>query len=155
MLQTPLWKRVLILAVCAWGLVAAMPNAFYKDVEAHNDAAKAIAEAEGVATEAEAAALALWPNALPSALMPLGLDLRGGAHLLAEVQVADVYAQRIDALWPAVRNALREVRDDVGAVRRSPSVPGVLRVALTKPEGMAIALEKVRALATPGKAISK
>lgn len=149
MLHIPLWKRLLILAIIVWGILAALPNAFYTRVEQHNDAIKAITAAEGVATEEQAAARALWPEALPSALMALGLDLRGGAHLLAKVQVADVYAQRIDALWPEVRDALRDVRDQVGAVRRQPSVPGVLRVAITNPDGMAVALEKVRALATP------
>ena len=49
MLQTPLWKRLLILAICAWGIVAAMPNLFYTTVEGHNDAAKAIAEAIAIA----------------------------------------------------------------------------------------------------------
>ena len=149
MLHTPLWKRLLILAIIVWGILAALPNAFYTRVEQHNDAIKAITAAEGLATEEQAAARAQWPEVLPSALMSLGLDLRGGAHLLARVQVADVYAQRIDALWPEVRDSLRDVRDQVGAVRRQPSVPGVLRVAITNPGGMAIALEKVRALATP------
>ena len=149
MLHTPLWKRLLILAIIVWGILAALPNAFYTRVEQHNDATKAITAAEGVATEDQAAARALWPEALPSGLMALGLDLRGGAHLLAKVQVADVYAQRIDALWPEVRDNLRDVRDQVGAVRRQPSVPGVLRVAISNPDGMAVALEKVRALAVP------
>lgn len=149
MLHTPLWKRLLILAIIAWGILAALPNAFYTRVEQHNDAIKAITAAEGVATEEQAAARSLWPEALPSGLMALGLDLRGGAHLLAKVQVADVYAQRIDALWPEVRDRLRDVRDQVGAVRRQPSVPGVLRVAISNPDGMAVALEKVRALAVP------
>jgi len=149
MLHTPLWKRLLIVAICAWGFVAAIPNAFYPRVEAHNDAVKAIAAAEGVASEEQAAARSRWPEILPSSLMALGLDLRGGAHLLARVQVADVYAQRIDALWPEVRNALREVRDQVGAVRRQPTVPGMLRVSISNPDGMAVALEKVRALANP------
>jgi preprotein translocase subunit SecD len=148
MLQTPLWKRLLILAICAWGMVAAMPNLFYTDVEAHNDAAKAIAAA-GFASPDQTEALAQWPDALPSALINLGLDLRGGAHLLAEVQVADVYAQRIDSMWPTVRDALRDVRDQVGNVRRQPSVPGVLRVAISKPDAMAVALEKVKTLAQP------
>ncbi len=148
MLQTPLWKRLLILAICGWGIVAAMPNLFYTKVEAHNDAAAAIEKA-GFASETDQAALDNWPTYLPSALVNLGLDLRGGAHLLAEVQVADVYAQRIDSLWPDVRDALRDVRDQVGSVRREPSVPGVLRVAISKPEAMAVALEKVKALAQP------
>ena len=149
MLHTPLWKRLLILAIIVWGILTALPNALYTRVEQHNDAAKAIAANGGIATEDQAAALALWPEFLPSSLMALGLDLRGGAHLLARVQVADVYAQRIDALWPDVRDALREVRDQVGSVRRQPSVPGVLRVAIGNPEGMALALQKVRSLASP------
>ncbi|MFZ9198512.1 MAG: protein translocase subunit SecD [Paracoccaceae bacterium] len=149
MLHTPLWKRLLIVLVVGWGILAALPNALYTQVERHNDAVKAIEANEGVATEAQAVERALWPDILPSALMSLGLDLRGGAHLLARVEVADVYAQRIDGLWPEVRDALREVRDEVGAVRRQPSVPGVLRVAISNPDGMPVALEKVRALATP------
>jgi preprotein translocase subunit SecD len=149
MLHTPLWTRLLIVLVVGWGFLAAMPNALYTQVERHNDAIKAIEANGGVATEAQAAERALWPDVLPSALMSLGLDLRGGAHLLARVEVADVYAQRIDGLWPDVRDALREVRDEVGAVRRQPSVPGVLRVAISNPDGMPAALEKVRALATP------
>lgn len=148
MLYSPLWKRLLILALCAWGIVASAPNLFYAHVEAHNDAVAAIGDG-GIANDEQKAALAQWPSFLPSALVNLGLDLRGGAHLLAEVQVADVYAQRIDALWPEVRDALREVRDQAGAVRRMPSVPGVLRVSISNPDGMAVALEKVKALASP------
>ena len=51
MLHTPLWKRLLILAIIVWGILAALPNAFYTRVEQHNDAIKAITAAEGVATE--------------------------------------------------------------------------------------------------------
>ena len=51
MLHTPLWKRLLILAVIVWGILAALPNALYTRVEQHNDAVKAITAAEGVATE--------------------------------------------------------------------------------------------------------
>ncbi|MFC3180028.1 protein translocase subunit SecD [Cypionkella sinensis] len=149
MLYSPLWKRLLILALCAWGIVGALPNLFYTQVEAHNDAATAIEASAGAATPEQTAALAEWPSFLPSNLVNLGLDLRGGAHLLAEVQVADVYAQRIDSLWPEVRDALRDVRDQVGAVRRMPSVPGVLRVSVGNADGMAAAVAKVQALASP------
>ena len=48
-----------------------------------------------------------WPNWLPSSLVNLGLDLRGGAHLLAEVKVEDVYESRMEAMWPEIRDALR------------------------------------------------
>jgi preprotein translocase subunit SecD len=141
-----LWKRILILLVCGWGVVVAMPNLFYAQVERHNDAAAAIEAAGGTADAEQSAALAEWPGFLPSALMNLGLDLRGGAHLLAEVKVEDVYKSRMDSLWPEVRDALRDLRDQVGAVRRAPSPDDVLRVTLSNPEGMAAALEAVRAL---------
>jgi preprotein translocase subunit SecD len=117
-------------------------------VEQHNDAAQAV-EAAGFATPEQEAALALWPEWLPSGLVNLGLDLRGGAHLLAEVQVSDVYASRIDGMWPDVRDALRAEREVVGNVRRQPSEPGELRVAISNPDGMARAVEVVRALARP------
>lgn len=149
MVHTPLWKRLIIFALVAWGILASVPNLFYTDVEAHNDAAEAIAKAEGVASQEQTADLAKWPGVLPSALISLGLDLRGGAHLLAEVQVEDVYAQRMDALWPDVRDALKDLRDQVGNVRRQPSVPGVLRLTVSNPDGLAAAVEKVKTLATP------
>ena len=93
----PVWRRVTILALCLLGIVFALPNLFYDRVERHNDAVAAI-EAAGFATPEQEADRALWPDWLPSGLVPLGLDLRGGAHLLAEVRVADVYKARIDAL---------------------------------------------------------
>lgn len=145
----PLWKRLIIIAISAWGIVAAVPNMNYATVERHNDAVAAIEAAGGTATPEMAADRALWPDFLPSALVNLGLDLRGGAHLLAEVKVEDVYKARMDALWPEVRDALRDKRDVVGNVRRQPSPEGTLRVAITNAEGMAAALEAVRALATP------
>lgn len=143
-----LWKRVFILLICAWGIAAAIPNLFYAQVERHNDAVAAIEAAGGTATPEQAAAKGEWPDYVPSALMNLGLDLRGGAHLLAEVQVEDVYKSRMDSLWPEVRDALRDLRDQVGAVRRAPSPDDVLRVTLSNPEGMPAALEAVRGLGT-------
>lgn len=147
MLQIALWKRVVILGIVVLGLLYALPNAFYSRVEAHNDAVAAI-EAQGSTPEREAAAAA-WPDWMPSKLVNLGLDLRGGAHLLAEVQVADVYADRMDAFWPEVRDALREERETVGTIRREPSEPDVLRVRISETAGLERAMEVIRGLATP------
>jgi preprotein translocase subunit SecD len=144
----PVWKRLIIWGLCALGVLFAVPNAFYDRVETHNDAVAAEAAA-GVALPERAADRAMWPGWMPSALIPLGLDLRGGAHLLAEVHVADVYKSRIDFMWPEVRDTLRGLRDQVGSVRRLPGVDGVLRVGIEKPEGMEAALKAVRALASP------
>lgn len=147
-MYTPLWKRLLIWGVVAFGLWYAMPNLFFARVESHNDAAEAAAKA-GFATPEQEAAIALWPDWLPSGIVNLGLDLRGGAHLLAEVQVADVYAARIDALWPEVRDRLRDVRDQAGNVRRVDSAPGTLRVQISNPAGLEAAVAAVRELAQP------
>ena len=148
-MQTPLWKTILIWGICAVGLLYAVPNLFYTKVEQHNDALREVELAGGVATPEQEAAIAQWPGWLPSGLVNLGLDLRGGAHLLAEVQVADVYKDRIDGLWPEVRDALRLERDAVGNVRRETSEPGVLKVKIGNPANMAKAVELVRALAQP------
>ena len=147
MLQIDLWKRLLIWTTVAVGLVLALPNLFYPRVEQHNDAVAAI-ELSGESPELLAQASG-WPSFLPSGLVNLGLDLRGGAHLLAEVQVEDVYASRLEALWPEVRDVLRPERDTVGTIRLQPSTDGELRVRISQPEGMARALELVQGLAQP------
>lgn len=143
MLQIDLWKRILIALTCALGIWLALPNAFYAPVEQHNDAVAAI-ELSG-STEALEAQKALWPEWMPSQLVNLGLDLRGGAHLLAEVRVEEVYANRMAAQWPEVRDALR----DLTPVRRQQSPDDELRVRLNDATKMAEAMEIVRGLARP------
>ncbi|UWR98602.1 protein translocase subunit SecD [Phaeobacter inhibens] len=147
MLQIDLWKRVLIWLVCVTGLLLALPNAFYTRVEQANDAAaEIIAKGE---SPARLDVAGQWPSFMPSSLVNLGLDLRGGAHLLAEVKVADVYGARMDALWPEVRDALRPERGEVGTFRRQQAPEGQIRLKISQPEGMARALEVVRGLANP------
>lgn len=147
MLQIQVWKRVVIWGLVLLGLAYAMPNGFYSRVEGHNDA---LAEIETLGeTPERAAARDAWPGWLPSSLVNLGLDLRGGAHLLAEVQVEDVYGDRMDGYWPEIRDALRPERATVGTIRRQPSEDGVLRIKISQPEGMPRALEVVRGLARP------
>ena len=147
MLQIPLWKRTLILLTCLCGLWLAMPNMFYGPVEQHNDAVAAIEL--GAATPENEELRALWPEWLPSGLVNLGLDLRGGAHLLAEVRVADVYASRMEAYWPEIRDALRPERATIGTIRLQPSPADEVHVRISQPEGMPRALEIVRELAQP------
>ncbi|MBA85825.1 protein translocase subunit SecD [Thalassobius sp. S69A] len=148
MLQIDLWKRVLIWGLCVLGLALALPNAFYTRVETHNDAVAAI-EA-GATAEGLEAQVGQWPSFLPSGLVNLGLDLRGGAHLLAEVQVQDVYESRLQAMWPEVRDLLREERDQIGTIRLQRTQGAELRVRLNqKPEMVERAAELVRGLARP------
>ncbi len=147
MLNFPLWKKIVVLGICLLGLVIASPNLFYDRVERSNDARALI---EAGSTDPELAAEAeLWPSFLPSGLVPLGLDLRGGAHVLVEVQLADTYADRLEGLWPTVRDRLRELRETVGTVRRIEGPPEELRVRISEPAGMPAALEAARAISQP------
>ena len=153
MLQIPMWKRILIWATCALALLFAMPNLFYDRVERHNDAEMALQAGErSDALEADRDG---WPSFLPSFLVNLGLDLRGGAHLLAEVRVSDVYADRIDGMWPSVRDRLASERAVVGAVRRMPSDdPGELRVRVANADAIDQAAAFVRELAQPTQSLT-
>ncbi|MFY9211134.1 MAG: protein translocase subunit SecD, partial [Aestuariivita sp.] len=152
MLQIDSWKRILVWLTCVVGLVLALPNGFYSRVEMHNDAVQAI-ELQGE-TPALLEQAAAWPSWMPSSLVNLGLDLRGGAHLLAEVKVEDVYEARMEATWPEIRDALRPERAVVGTVRLQPSAPDEIRVRIGNPDGMARALEVTRALARPIQTLS-
>lgn len=147
MLQIDGWKRVLILLTCVVGLALALPNAFYPRVEAHNDA---VADLEaGLSGNGLEELAAGWPSWMPSGLVNLGLDLRGGAHLLAEVKVSDVYEARIKSMWPEVRDLLREERATIGTIRLQPSPVDELRVKISKPEAIQEAASLVRGLARP------
>ncbi|MEH6749324.1 MAG: protein translocase subunit SecD [Paracoccaceae bacterium] len=151
MLQIDLWKRLLIWLTVGVGLALALPNGFYSRVEGANDARAALEAMPAGASDATLEAQAAnWPSFLPSSLVNLGLDLRGGAHLLAEVRVADVYEARLQGMWPDVRDLLREERDTVGTIRLQPSATDELRVRLNeRPDQAQRAAELVRGLARP------
>ena len=146
-MQIALWKRIVIWGLCALALFYAAPNFVYARVERHNDAVLKIAKTGE--TPELAADRAMWPDWAPAQIVNLGLDLRGGAHLLAEVQVADVYKSRMTGLWPELRKALTAERATVGGVRRAPGPEDELRVQIEKPDGMAKAVEVAQGLASP------
>ncbi len=149
MLQFSLTKKILIWGACALGIFLAAPNLFYSQVEQSNDAQARILAAGDVATPEQRAAADAWPSYLPSSLVNLGLDLRGGAHLLAEVHVEQVYSDRMDGYWTEVRDALRAERATVGTIRRQDAEGAELRVRISQPEAMDAALVAVRSLARP------
>ena len=86
MLYFPRWKVVLIVVICVAGMIAAFPNFFSRET------------AEG------------FPGWIPSSQISLGLDLQGGSHLLLEVEVDAVIAERLETLVDDVRRALRRQR---------------------------------------------
>ncbi len=136
MLDFPLWKKLGVVVLCLAALVFSTPNLFYSQVEASNDA---VAEGES----------GTWPGFLPSNLVNLGLDLRGGAHLLVEVQVEDVYQERMEGIFPEALRVLRDIRDQVGTVRRVDTLEGELLLRIGEPAGQGAAVTALRTLATP------
>jgi protein-export membrane protein SecD len=86
MLYFQRWKIALILFVVIAGFIACIPNFF---------------SAETVAS---------WPSWLPKRQLVLGLDLRGGAHLLLEVNRESLVADRVKTLEGDIRQTLRDAR---------------------------------------------
>ncbi|MDP7381591.1 MAG: protein translocase subunit SecD [Alphaproteobacteria bacterium] len=86
MLQFPIWKIFLVIAVCVVGLAYAVPNL------TGNDFAKN------------------WPRWLPGKTVNLGLDLRGGSHLLLQVESDVVVSERLEAIQDDARRALRRAK---------------------------------------------
>jgi len=133
--------------VVVLGFLFAMPNGFYNRVESVNDARMQLEN--GNDTPEIISQASNWPSFLPSTLVNLGLDLRGGAHLLARVRVDQVYEARMDAYWPEVRNALRKERASIGTIRRIDGENYDLRVRISEPSQINRAIEVVSALARP------
>ena len=84
------WKMVLVALVAVLGISSAFPN---------------------ILSEESASELPSW---LPNKQMNLGLDLQGGSHLLLEVDIASVLAQRREALVDSVRDGLRRGSARIG-----------------------------------------
>jgi preprotein translocase subunit SecD len=85
MLHFARWKVWAILATCLAGLIFASPNFFAKET------------------------VSAWPWWL-SRQIPLGLDLRGGAHLLLEVDTGKLRRDWLNAITSDARRTLREAR---------------------------------------------
>jgi SecD/SecF fusion protein len=59
------------------------------------------------------------PSWLPHSRVALGLDLRGGSHLVLEVDRADLINERVQALLQDSRRVLRENNINTSAIRRA------------------------------------
>jgi protein-export membrane protein SecD len=118
MLYFPKWKVLLILAVCALGVIFTVPNFFSET------------------------AVASWPGWLPKKQVNLGLDLRGGSYLLLEVDMGSVQRERLNGLVDELRTAFREAKigytglsvvgDHVSFTVRDPARMDDVRAAVRK-----------------------
>ncbi|MEL6219544.1 MAG: protein translocase subunit SecD, partial [Pseudomonadota bacterium] len=150
MLQFPLWKTLLTVGLCLAGLVFAAPNLFY---ETADGSARARAEIERLVGQRQTPPPELieqaeaWPAWAPPGVVALGLDLRGGAHLLVEVQIAEVVAERMENLRDEIRLALR----DAGVRRFTGLTAGAegATVRITNLEDVETAGRALRQLAQP------
>lgn len=86
------WKIVMILGICALGVIFAAPNFLSSKMASQ------------------------LPSWLPHKQISLGLDLQGGSHLLLEVEVDSVLKERLEALVDTMRTTLRKARIQYGGL---------------------------------------
>lgn len=122
MLHFERWKIIAIGLVCLTGIVFAMPNLFSKQT------------VEG------------WPAWMPHKQLSLGLDLRGGAHLLLAMDTKELEKDWLLTLRDDVRKQLREGKIGFTGIG---IVGNAVQVRLAKPEDLDKAYDLLRKLIEP------
>jgi preprotein translocase subunit SecD len=125
------WKTTVVTLVILIGLLFTLPNFVPESVRLD-----ANGEPKGVFT------------VLPHKTINLGLDLRGGSHLVFQVDMEEVRQERLENLQDDARSALRE--DPPILIAGSPAVvEGQVIVRLSRPDDMDRALERLEELNEP------
>lgn len=122
MLHFERWKIIAIALICLVGFFFAMPNLFSKQT------------VEG------------WPDWMPHRQLPLGLDLRGGAHLLLQMDTIELEKDWLLNLRGDVRKELRDAKigfTGLGIVGDS------VRVRIAKPEETDRAYDELKKMVQP------
>ena len=122
MLTFSRWKQIAILVTCLVGLLVVLPNFFSRST------------------------LDRWPRWVPAKQLNLGLDLRGGAHLLLAMEVNDVRKDWLDGLRDDARRRLREAKIGISAV----GIAGnAVQVRIAKAEESEAALKALKQMIQP------
>lgn len=116
------WKKIAVVLVCLAGLLISLPNFFSKETVAH------------------------WPTWVPHKQLPLGLDLRGGAHLLLAMDTGELTK---DWLLTLRNDARKELRDAKIAPQSIGLVENAVQVRLIKPEDNEKAVGALKKLVQP------
>ena len=117
-----------ITLICLVALLFASPNFFYASVDKKlNDPTSSSS----------------WPNFMPSTLVKLGLDLRGGVYMLLEVKTDDVIRDKFDFLWTDIRSSLIKKRKELGAIRRVDMAGDKLQIQIGNPESVNLAIMEI------------
>ena len=122
MLHFERWKIIAIALICLSGIIIAMPNLFSKQT------------VEG------------WPSWMPKRQLSLGLDLRGGAHLLLTMDTVELDRDWLLTLRGDVRKQLRDAKigfTGLGIVGDS------VQVRIAKPEQADRAYTELRKIVQP------
>ncbi|PCJ00293.1 MAG: protein translocase subunit SecD [Alphaproteobacteria bacterium] len=101
MIQIARWKIFLIIAVCIYGFAYSSPN--FVGGQTHQWMKESL------------------PDWMPKKTVNLGLDLRGGAHLLYEVDLDAVFDDRADVFAEDFKKSLREkkiAKQSIGTIER-------------------------------------
>ncbi|MEW5962769.1 MAG: protein translocase subunit SecD [Pseudomonadota bacterium] len=122
MLHFERWKIIAIVLAAIAGVVFAMPNIFAKET------------------------VAGWPAFLPKKQVSLGLDLRGGAHLLLQMDSAELRKDWLETIRDDARKQLRDAK--IGFTGLGVAGNGV-QVKLLKPEEGDKALAELKKLIQP------
>lgn len=122
MLQFSRVKIIAIILTCLAGLIAALPNLFSKET------------------------VAAWPSFMPKQQLPLGLDLRGGAHLLLSMDQEEIKKDWLANVRDGARKLLRDAKVGTSGL----GVQGnQIIVKLSKAENAETAKTELRKLITP------
>src|SRR5436190_1316437 len=119
MLHFVRWKQIAIVLSVVLGIVLVIPSFFAKETVAN------------------------WPWFFPRAQINLGLDLRGGAHLLLSMETAEVRKDWLETLRDDARKRLRDAKIAVTGVGISNNA---VQVRLAKAEDGDAALKELRPL---------
>jgi len=122
MLHFDRWKIVLIVLTCLAGVVFTLPNFFSKET------------------------VEKWPWWVPHRQLPLGLDLRGGAHLLLAMDTNELEKDWLNTLRDDARKQLREAK--IGFTGLGVAANSV-QVKISKPEDMDKAYAALKKLIQP------
>ena len=126
--QLSFLRIFLILIICLSALLFASPNFFYSTVDRKlNNVTQTSA----------------WPNFMPTTLVKLGLDLRGGVYMLLEVKTDDVVKEKFDFLWSDIRRSLVKKRKELGSIRRIDSPSDQLKIEIGNQEGISFAIQEI------------
>ncbi len=122
MLHFARWKIVAITLTCLIGTLFAIPNLFSKET------------------------VQSWPDWLPKRQLSLGLDLRGGAHLMLSMDVNDIRHDWLETLRDDARRRLRDAKIGFSGLGIQ---GGAVQVRVAQTDQAEAALKELRGLVQP------